>query len=139
MALVTWATKKVSGWVPKVISPKTHAAIDYAVAGATLVTAGLMWNRNRRAAIGLLGVGAAEVATAAMTDYPGGLFKVLDLQTHRRLDMGQSGMIASMPRLLGIQESDAAKLFTVESAVAAVVTALTDFSRRAERESRQAA
>ncbi len=139
MALATWATKKISGWVPKVISPKTHAAIDYAVAGATLVTGGLMWNRNRRAAIGLLGVGAAELATVVVTDYPGGLFKVLDLQTHRRLDMGQSGMIASMPRLLGIQESDAAKVFTIESAFAAVIAALTDFSRRGARESRAAA
>ncbi len=139
MALVTWATKKVSGWAPKVISPKTHAAIDYAVAGGTLLAAGLIWGRNRRAAVGLLGVGAAELATAAMTNYPGGLFKILDLQTHRRLDFGQSGMIASMPRLLGIQDTKSATVFTVESAVAAVVNALTDFSRAGLRESEQAA
>ncbi len=133
MSLVTWSANKMGGVVPKVISPKTHAIIDYLVAGATLTAAGLMWNRNRRAAIGLIGVGAAEVATAAMTNYPGGVFKMLDLQTHRRLDMGQSGMMATMPRLLGIRGS-AAKIFTGESAFAAVIAALTDFSRRAERQ-----
>ena len=101
MALAEIGARALSSRLPKVISPKTHAIIDYAAAGGFFLMAGLMWKRHKRVAIAALACGINETATAMMTDYPGGMAGVISLPTHLKIDSGFAGVVASLPNLLG--------------------------------------
>ena len=54
MTLTSWIAplaKQAEDRVPRVISPRAHAALDYAVIGGAAFIAYRLWNRNRRAAV----------------------------------------------------------------------------------------
>ena len=76
MALLQKGVALAAGRMPKMISPRVHSALDYAVAGSFLLMGALFWKRNRRAAIGSLLCGGATAAVSLLTDYPGGARKV---------------------------------------------------------------
>jgi hypothetical protein len=59
IALAEAGIRELSKNLPKILSPKAHAIIDYGIAGAFLVGAGLLWGS---AAIAALVRGAAETA-----------------------------------------------------------------------------
>jgi hypothetical protein len=113
--------------MPKVITPGTHAVLDYAVAGAFLVMGMRLWKRNRRAALGSLTCGAAAAINSMLTDYPGGVFRVIDYSTHGRVDAGLAAITAAAPRFLGIDESEA-RFFTGSALAETVITGLTDYN-----------
>ena len=52
MPMLTGATDMLTRRMPKIISPKAHAAVDYITAGAFLLTGAFCWSRNKRAALG---------------------------------------------------------------------------------------
>lgn len=115
--------------MPKVISPKGHAVADYMMAAGAFAAAFAFYKAgSKRAGTGALIAGLAETATALMTDYPGGVFKVISFPTHGRIDLGQSSMVASMPRMMGFSGDAESKFFMVHAAAATAVTAMTDFS-----------
>ena len=101
MALAEIGARALTNRLPKVISPRTHAIIDYATAGAFFLMTGLMWQRHKRAAIAALGCGINEVANAMLTDFPGGVAGVISYPTHLKMDTGFAGIVASLPNLLG--------------------------------------
>jgi len=115
--------------MPARIGPATHAALDYAVAGSFLFMAARLWRRNRRAAVGSLLCGGIVAANALLTDYPGGVFDVIDYKTHARVDAALAGLAAAAPRLLGFSEEPEARFFNVEALAQTVATSLTDFDR----------
>ena len=120
---VRFAARKL----PARIGPATHAALDYAVAGSFLFMAARLWRRNRRAAIGSLLCGGIVATNALLTDYPGGVFNVIDYKTHARVDAAVAGVAAATPRLLGFSDDPEAKFFNVEALAQTVATTLTDF------------
>ena len=141
MALLTSSIKALGKPLPKIISPKTHAIADYATAAMFLVGAALFWKQSKRAAVASLVCGAAEVAVAALTDYPGGLKHVISFPLHRKIDLGLSSMTAAMPEFLAIKEENEKAFFRMQSAAIAGVTVLTNFEPqwiRGEREGRVA-
>ena len=52
MPILTSATHVLTRRMPKIISPKAHAVVDYITAGAFLLTGAFYWSRNKRAALG---------------------------------------------------------------------------------------
>src|SRR4051794_11763285 len=63
--------QQLTSGVPKVIDPKTHAGLDYLVAG-TFLTAGFTLRRRNPRASGLAFASAAAVLGASLfCDYPG--------------------------------------------------------------------
>jgi hypothetical protein len=126
--------------LPKMIDPKTHAVLDYAVASMFIAAGIIYWKRNPRAAVSSFICGAATTMNALVTDYPGGVWKKLDYQKHGRIDAGLVGVVGTMPTLMGFADADEASFFKVQSIAEAAVTALTDFdalsstgTRRRER------
>jgi len=115
--------------MPARIGPATHAALDYAVAGSFLFMAARLWRRNRRAAVGSLLCGGMVAANALLTDYPGGVFDVVDYQTHAKVDAALAGLAAATPRLLGFSGEPEARFFNVEALAQTVAATLTDFDR----------
>jgi len=113
--------------LPKVISPGTHAIIDYAAAAAFFIAGARAWRQHKRAALAALFCGAMEASTAMLTDYPGGLVKAIDFDTHGKIDAGFAGLVATMPNFMGFASDPQAGFFRGQSLALGAATAMTDF------------
>lgn len=127
MPLAARAAQMVVDRMPKVVDPKTHAVLDYVMGGACLALGAFFWRRNKRAAIAATMCGAATLTNAMLTDYPGGVKKVLSYQTHGRIDAGLAGLTATMPTFFAFRGEDEARYFTGLALAETVMTGLTDF------------
>ena len=127
MALLEKSVALAAGRMPKMISPRMHSALDYAVAGSFLLMGALVWKRNRRAAIGSLLCGGATAAVSLLTDYPGGARKLIPYSMHGQIDTGLIAMTAAMPRLMNIENDREAKYFARQGLVKTAITAMSDF------------
>ena len=125
--------------LPKSIPLKTHAIVDYAVAGSFLAAAALLWNRHRRAATAALVCGAAGAANALLTDYPGGVFKVVPLSQHRHIENTIAGALATIPGIAGFSEDRISYLFRGQGIGMAALAGITDFEEDASLDRRWAA
>jgi hypothetical protein len=139
MTIAQTGMNLMSKRLPKIIDPKTHAIIDYVVAGIFVAAGAVYWKRNRRAAVGSFVCGAATAMNAMVTDYPGGVWKALDYQRHGRIDAGLVGAVGTMPTLMGFSDDEEARFFKVQSMTEAVVTALTDFDALGQHHHKEAA
>jgi hypothetical protein len=126
MALMQKGVALAAGRMPK-ISPRTHAALDYAIAGSFVLMGALFWRRNRRAAMGALFCGGATAAVSLLTDYPGGVKKVIPYSLHGKIDSGLIAMTAAMPRLMNIEDQRETKFFSRQALAKTAITAMTDF------------
>jgi hypothetical protein len=117
----------VTGRMPKMVKPSTHAVLDCAIAGSFLLMAARFWRRNRRAAIGSLICGGAAAANVVLTDYPGGALDLLSYKTHGRVDSGLAGITAVVPRLMGFANEPEAKVFGALALAETVVSGITDY------------
>jgi hypothetical protein len=132
MPLLDQAAKWTTNKMPKVITPKAHAIIDYAMAASFFGMAAFFWRRNKRAAVSALVCGAAEAITALCTDYPGGVVKEISYETHGTIDFGLSGMVASLPDMLRFADEPESRFFRMQGLGLATVTGLTDFTGTGE-------
>jgi len=139
MALMQKSVALAAGRMPKKISPRVHAALDYAIAGSFLLAGALFWKRNRRAAVGSLLCGGATAAVSLLTDYPGGVRKVIPYSMHGQIDTGLVAMTAAMPRLVNIEGDREAKFFSRQAVVKTAITAMTNFDYGKTRNSRHQA
>jgi len=113
--------------MPKVISPRVHAIIDYAVAGSFFLMGGLFWKNNKKAATSAFIIGGAITAQSLITDYPGGVADLISFETHGKMDSGMSGLMALMPDLMGFKDQPEAKHFRMQGFAEAAVVAMTDW------------
>ncbi len=138
MPLLQSGVSLVADRMPKMIDPTTHAVIDYAMA-ATFFTAGAMfWRRHKRASICSLLCGAAVTVNSLLTDYPGGVWKVMDFDTHGKIDAGLAGLTAAMPSAMFFKEDSESRFFLATGIAETAATAMTDFSRGRRRRQRAA-
>jgi hypothetical protein len=136
MPLLESGVRFAAGRMPKVIKPRTHAVLDYAVAGIFLAMGARLWKRNRRAAVGSLLCGGAAALNALVTDYPGGVTPIIDYRTHGQIDASLAAMTAATPKFLGFSEDDEARFFGVQALAETVVTSLTDYDYYDEEDGR---
>ena len=127
MALLQKGVALAAGRMPKMISPRTHATLDYLVAGSFLLMGVLYWKRNRRAAIGSFVCGGATAAVSLLTHYPGGPRKAISYPMHGQIDTGLIAMTAAMPRLMNIEETRQAKFFSRQALAKTAITAMSNF------------
>ena len=117
--------KLVAKPIPRVVTPKAHAMIDYASVGLFMGAAAWFWRRNRRAARASLMCGSAELALMLLTDYPGGALDLISFRTHRELDYGLAALAAAIPEALAFAGDDETKLFRVQGALITLLGELT--------------
>ena len=110
------------------VTPKAHALIDYASVGLFLGSTAWFWRRDRRAAMASLVCGGAELAIVLLTDYPGGVKKVISFRTHRELDYGLAALVAAMPESLAFDDDDGKKFFRMQGALITLLGELTQTS-----------
>ena len=128
MSLVQTGMNMASKRLPKVINPTVHAVIDYAMAASFFAMGAFFWSRNKKAAISSMICGGAAALNSVLTDYPGGVWKVMSFETHGKIDAGLVGATGSMPRLMGFDDDAEARFFQVKAIAEAAVTAMTDFT-----------
>ncbi len=128
MALMQRGVEALTSRMPKVISPKTHAIIDYATAGSFFLAGALSLGRSKRAAAAAFLCGAIEAGTAMMTDYPGGVADVISFKTHGKIDAGFAGFVATIPNIFFFGGEPEAMIFRGQAVALAAVTGLTDFN-----------
>ena len=132
MPIMQNVIKMVTNRMPKVISPTTHAVIDYATAASFIGMGVFLWKRNKRAAMASLICGAAEAASSMVTDYPGGVWKLMSFRVHGGIDIGMATLVSSMPGMMRFEDANSARFFTVQGMNIAAVTGLTDFEGSGE-------
>ena len=137
MPLLHKGVQMLSNWAPKVISPKAHAIIDYAVvAGGFFLIGALAWRKHKHAAISSIILGAAETGVAMITDFPGGVAPLISFDTHLKLDAGLSAVTATMPNLMGFTDEWPASFFRMHGAAMAAVGGMTQPELGASRHAR---
>jgi hypothetical protein len=62
-----------------------------------------------------------------LTDYPGGVKRVISFETHGKIDAGLAGLTATMPNFMAFNDEDEANFFRTAALAETVVTGLTDF------------
>ena len=129
MPLLEKGVRLVTDRMPKVISPKVHAIIDYAFAGSFFLMGALAWKKSKKVAISSFVIAGAETGLAMSTDYPGGVFRAISFPTHGKIDAGFSGLIGSMPNVMGFDDAASSWFFRSQGMALAAVTGLTDFHR----------
>jgi hypothetical protein len=119
--------------LPRMISPRGQAVVDYVTAGSFFASAGWFWRHNKRAAIAALLCGGAKLAVALLTDYPGGMRRVIHFHARRQIDLGMAAMVATMPEFLAFKDEPEKKFFTTQGALITVASELTQFPDRESR------
>lgn len=127
MPMLVEATKWAANRMPKRITPKTHAILDYAMAAGFFGMATFFWKRDKRAAVSCLVCGTAQTMNSLLTDYPGGVSRAVDFETHGTIDVGLIGLAASLPALMRFSRRREARFFGLQGAAMAAVCGLTDF------------
>jgi len=114
--------------LPKVISSKTHAFIDYVHAGTNFI-AGAIFRKNGRvrASNAAFALGASVLANALMTDYELGAFRLYSFKVHGILDYGVAATSAALPALLGIQDTAEADYFYVQGGGETVIAGISNY------------
>jgi hypothetical protein len=120
--------------LPKAISPRVHAAIDWGTAGALVVAGALLWKKNKRAALASYLSAELIGSLIFLTDCPGGVWKKISFETHGKVDVGISALVTSLPSLLGFADERESKLFQGVGIGLAAVNGLTDFEQGSSNE-----
>lgn len=110
--------------LPKIINPKLHAVLDYTAAAACFTMAALYWRRHKPAAISSLALGVAKTTNNLLTDYPGGVWPKMTLETHDRVSAGIAGMSATVPRALGFSGDAESRFFRMQAIGEAAVLSM---------------
>jgi len=141
MSVLNSVAKIVTKPVPRVISPGGHAVFDYITVGSFWMSAVWFWQRSKRAALAAFICGGAELALSLLTDYPGGVKRVISFRRHGEIDLGLAAMTATIPDFLAFKDDHERKFFLVQGALITAVTELTQFpdkGRGAEKNMKRA-
>ena len=133
MPIINSLTKLLAKPIPRIVSPKAHAIVDYVTIGSFLLSAGYFWKRSKRASLAALICAGSQLAVSMMTDYPGGLRKVISFRTHGEIDLGLAAMTATMPEFLAFKDDSASKVFLAQGAFITAASELTRFPERPQR------
>ncbi len=133
MPILNSLARAVAKPIPRMLSPKAHAVLDYITVGSFLVSAGFFWMRSKRAALASLICGGADFAVILLTDYPGGVKKkAISFRSHREIDLGLAAMTATMPEFFAFKDDSEKKFFLSQGALITAVTELTQFPEKAQ-------
>jgi hypothetical protein len=112
----------------KPISPAQHAVLDYGVAATFFGIGAALLSRHRPAANLASLNGAMVLGMSMLTDYPGGLFRVISFRGHRTGDIIQAALAGLGPIVMGFAGDPEARYFYGQAASEAGVIAATDWN-----------
>ncbi len=132
MPIVNSIATRLTDRLPKSLSPRGHALVDYVVLAGTLAAAAAFFRRNRTAGACAIIAAVSKGTSMLLSDYPGGVFRAISFPMHGRLGLGLAAMTASMPKLMNFHKSREARFFALQSLVSIAAIGLTDFTGTGE-------
>jgi hypothetical protein len=84
--------------MPDVVSPRVRPLLDTSLGASLLLAGAWFWKRNRSAARAALLCGGAEMCATLLTDYSGDGRKPLSMRTRKKIDLGLTAILTSVPR-----------------------------------------
>lgn len=114
--------------MPRLISARAHAIIDYIHAATNIAMGFVLRGRDRRASNAAFVVGGAILGNALMTDYPGGVFRLYDFKVHGLLDYGVAAATTAMPEMVRTRKGLPSQFFRSEGIGEFGIAATTDYS-----------
>jgi hypothetical protein len=133
MPAITSVAKLIAKPLPRVVSPKAQAILDYLLVGSFFGTATWFWRHNKRAALAALLCGGAKLAVTLLTDSPGGVRRVLTPRARREIDLGLAAMVATMPEFFAFKDEPQKKFFLAQGALITIGSELTRYPERSSR------
>jgi hypothetical protein len=133
MPAVTSLAKVIAKPLPRVVSPKAQAILDYILVGSFIGTATWFWRHNKRAALAALLCGGAKLAVTLLTDSPGGVRRVITPRARREIDLGLAAMVATMPEFFAFKDEPQKKFFLAQGALITIGSELTQYPERSSR------
>ena len=133
MPAVTSLAKVIAKPLPRVVSPKAQAILDYILVGSFIGTATWFWRHNKRAALAALLCGGAKLAVTLLTDSPGGVRRVITPRARREIDLGLAAMVATMPEFFAFKDEPQKKFFLAQGALITIGSELTQYPERSTR------
>ena len=130
MPAVTSLAKVIAKPLPRVVSPKAQAILDYILVGSFIGTATWFWRHNKRAALAALLCGGAKLAVTLLTDSPGGVRRVITPRARREIDLGLAAMVATMPEFFAFKDEPQKKFFLAQGALITIGSELTQYPER---------
>ncbi len=121
--------------LPKVVGPTTHALIDYGLVGSCLLMGAMSWRHSKRIAIGSVICGGAVAVNSMLTDYPGGLCKIISYQTHGLIDAELARLASAVSRLMRLEDGPETMFFNILGLSETALLGMTDlgyYERRSE-------
>jgi hypothetical protein len=134
MALLQKSVTAFSNRLPKVLGPGAHCIIDYSIAALFFSAGALFWRRHKSASVSALLCGAGVMLNTLFTDYPGGVVRAVNFETHGKIDMGLAGISATIPRLMGFGDDPQARFFEATAVAETLAAGFTDYGTESERE-----
>jgi hypothetical protein len=122
--------KMVAKPLPRMISPRAQAILDYVLVGSFFGTASWFWRHNKRAALAAILCGSAKLAVTMLTDNPGGVRRIITPRARREIDLGLAAMVATMPDFLAFKDEPEKKFFLAQGALITVGSELTRYQER---------
>lgn len=111
----------------KILSPRVHGYIDYAVAALFLLAPSLFGFSGLPETLCYI-LGAVHVGMTLLTAYPLGAAKIIPFPVHGALEAVVAVFLVAAPWLFSFDEAAAAKNFFIVSGVAvALVWLVTDY------------
>jgi len=129
MAVILSAADSLTRRLPKVLTPKAHAATDYLTAGLFFAASAIFWRNHKRAALGAAACGGLKLVSSALTDYDRDGSNLINLSLHSKADFGVAALSAAMPQLLGFTELGPRRFFVAQAVAITALANLTDFKR----------
>ena len=126
MPLWEQGTRALARRMPKVITPTTHAAADYAVAGIFFLGAPALEAQPARRR-GLVAVRRREVTNALLTDYPGGAVAAIELPNPRQPRREHRRHYRIHSNADGVFRRARSPLFSVQALAETVISGMTDY------------
>jgi hypothetical protein len=137
MPALNSVAKLVAKPLPRIISPKAQAILDYLLVGSFFGTASWFWRHNKRAALGAVLCGSAKLAVTLLTDNPGGVSRIITPRARREIDLGLAAMVATMPDFLAFKDEPERKFFLAQGVLITIGSEVTRYpessSSRKER------
>lgn len=111
----------------KLLSPTTHAVLDYALAILFLLAPALFGFSGTAASVSYA-VGVVYIAASLLTKYPLGLFKLIPFPVHGVLESISAAAWIVFPWLFGYADVPAARNFFILAGIGLlIVAALTNY------------
>jgi hypothetical protein len=113
----------------KIISPKVHAILDYAVV-LLLFCAPFVFNFGTAITIFTLALAFIHLFMTLITDFPGGLIALLGLRVHGLVELAVSVLLMIFALVADLEQAIESYFYIAFSATVFITWLFTDYNRK---------